>query len=119
MVFPIECFPNINIVLPEGIKRFTSLINFLPSLPSNEKFSSLINYIPFFKIKYINCNIKIYTVSGVFVDQINVNNNTNDGIVYWDLLNNEGLEIAAGTYIYHIKSSLTDNVKMGKFSIIK
>ena len=66
-----------------------------------------------------NCNIKIYTVSGVFVDQINVNNNTNDGIVYWDLLNNEGLEIAAGTYIYHIKSSLTDNVKMGKFSIIK
>ena len=55
----------------------------------------------------------------MFVDQINVNNNGNDGIAYWDLLNNEGLEIAAGMYIYHVKSDLTKNVKMGKFSIIK
>ena len=65
------------------------------------------------------CEIKIFTVSGVFVDQINVNNNGNDGIAYWDLLNNEGLEVAAGMYIYHVKSDLTKNVKMGKFSIIK
>ena len=65
------------------------------------------------------CKIKIYTVSGVFVDQIDVYNNTNDGIAYWDLLNNEGLEIAAGMYIFHVKSNLTKNVKMGKFAIIK
>ena len=67
----------------------------------------------------LDCQIKIYTVSGVFVDQIDVNNSGNDGIAYWDLLNNEGLEIAAGMYIYHLKSNLTKNVKMGKFSIIK
>ena len=65
------------------------------------------------------CKIRIYTVSGVFVDLIDVFNNTDDGIAYWDLLNNEGLEIAAGMYIFHVKSTLTDNVKMGKFSIIK
>ena len=56
MVFPMECFPSIKIVLPEGMKRLTSLINFLPLLLSNEKFSNLINYIPFLKIKYYNSN---------------------------------------------------------------
>ena len=65
------------------------------------------------------CKIKIYTISGVFVDQVDVYNNSNDGIAYWDLLNNEGLEVAAGMYIYHVKSTETSNVKMGKFSIIK
>lgn len=65
------------------------------------------------------CKIKIYTISGVFVDQVDVYNNSNDGIAYWDLLNNEGLEVAAGMFIYHVKSSETSNVKMGKFSIIK
>ena len=47
------------------------------------------------------CNIKIYTVSGAFVDQINVNNNTNDGIAYWDLLNKTSLtkeEVESGKY---------------------
>ena len=65
------------------------------------------------------CKIKIYTISGVFVDQVDVYNNSNDGIAYWDLLNNEGLEVAAGMFIYHVKSTETSNVKMGKFSIIK
>ena len=38
------------------------------------------------------CTIKIFTVSGVLVDVINVNNGYDDGIAYWDLLSNEGLE---------------------------
>ena len=65
------------------------------------------------------CTIKIFTVSGVLVDVINVNNGYDDGIAYWDLLSNEGLQVAAGMYIYHVQSKITRKSKIGKFAIIK
>jgi hypothetical protein len=65
------------------------------------------------------CKIRIYTVSGVLVDEIFVDNPPSDGIVHWDLLSSEGLEIAAGIYIYTIEASETDDVHHGKFAIIK
>ena len=65
------------------------------------------------------CIIKIFTVSGVLVDQIEVNNGYENGIAYWDLLSNEGLQVAAGMYIYHVQSQITDKFKIGKFAIIK
>ena len=42
-----------------------------------------------------------------------------EGIVHWDLLTKEGLEIAAGVYVYYLKSHNTGKEKMGKFAIIK
>jgi hypothetical protein len=63
--------------------------------------------------------IKIYTPSGVLVDQIEVDNEPGNGIVHWDLLTREGLEVAAGMYIYHIKSNVTGKEKIGKFAVIK
>ena len=65
------------------------------------------------------CTIKIFTVSGVLVDIINVNNGRGGGIAYWDLLSNEGLQIAAGMYIYHVQSKITRKSKIGKFAIVK
>ena len=65
------------------------------------------------------CKIKIFTVSGVLVDEIEVDNDSNDGKAYWDLTSNEGLEVAAGMYIYHVQSEINSNYKMGKFGIIK
>jgi len=65
------------------------------------------------------CTIKIFTVSGVLVDTIEVENDSNDGKAYWDLLNNEGLEVAAGMYIYHVQSKINEKYKLGKFAIIK
>jgi len=65
------------------------------------------------------CEIKIFTMSGYLVDVIEVNNSFNNGIVHWDLLTNEGLEIAAGVYIYHIKSYKTGKEKLDKFAVIK
>ncbi|NOX89622.1 MAG: hypothetical protein GXO77_11395 [Calditrichaeota bacterium] len=77
------------------------------------------------------CTIKIFTVSGVLVDVIEVNNSVNhrgtdwdlnseaNGTAFWDLKTKEGLDVAAGYYIYHIKSLLTGKEKMGKFAIIK
>jgi len=65
------------------------------------------------------CTIKIFTSSGVLVDNIYVDNPPSEGIVHWDLLTKEGLEIAAGMYFYHIKADATGDEKMGKFAIIK
>ncbi len=65
------------------------------------------------------CIIKIFTMSGVLVDVIDVDNPADNGIVHWDLLSKEGLEVAAGVYIYHVKSEVTGKKKLGKFAVIK
>ena len=66
-----------------------------------------------------NCRIKIFTVSGIFVDEIIVSNTPENGIIHWDMLTRENLEIAAGMYIYHIESEMTGDSKLGKFAVIK
>jgi hypothetical protein len=65
------------------------------------------------------CSIKIFTISGYLVDEIEVNNKPTDGIVHWDLLTREDLQIAPGIYVYHLKSHNTGKEKMGKFAVIK
>ena len=67
------------------------------------------------------CVIEIYTTSGLLVDSIEVNNAVDDGVAYWDLLTSESLEVAAGMYVYYVKSLVNKNgpEKIGKFAIIK
>ena len=77
------------------------------------------------------CKISIFTVSGVLVDEFEVdnsstnqtnawdNNSEANGTAHWDLRSKEGLEIASGYYIYHVKATLTGDVKVGKFAVIK
>ena len=66
-----------------------------------------------------HCTIKIFTMSGYLVDEIEVDNFQDNGMAYWDLLTKEDLEVAAGMYLYHIKSEDSGKEKMGKFAIIK
>ena len=66
-----------------------------------------------------NCKIKIFTVSGVLVDEIAVQNEPSNGIIHWDMLTRENLEIAAGMYIYHIDAPEIGKEKVGKFAVIK
>ena len=65
------------------------------------------------------CTIRIFTVSGVLVDEVHVENEPQQGIFHWDMLTRESLEIAAGMYIYHVESRHTGDTKMGKFAVIK
>ncbi len=68
------------------------------------------------------CIINIFTVSGTLVDRIEVHNaDPENGIAHWDMLTREGLEIAAGMYLYHIEALGTDTheTKTGKFAVIK
>ncbi len=63
--------------------------------------------------------IRIFTPSGVFVDEINVQNDQDTGMAYWDLLTKDGLEVAAGMYIWHLTADDTGDEIMGKLAIIK
>ncbi len=65
------------------------------------------------------CSIKIFTMSGVFVDEVIVENSADRGSIHWDMLTREGLEIAAGIYIYQVKSEDTGEEKIGKFAVLK
>ncbi len=65
------------------------------------------------------CRIRIFTPTGLLVDEIHVDNPTDDGIAHWDLLSKEDLEIAASMYVYQVKSNVTGHVKIGKFAVIK
>jgi hypothetical protein len=79
----------------------------------NQRRQILFTHIP------ANCVIRIFTPSGVLVDKIDVTNEPTSGIVPWDLVSREGLEIAAGMYIFHVKSNVTGDEKVGKFAVIK
>ena len=55
---------------------------------------------------------------------INKNDGIDNGMVIWDLLNEEGLEIAAGMYLYHVRPNFSNNAlngleHTGKFAVIK
>jgi hypothetical protein len=77
------------------------------------------------------CTIRIFSISGVLVDIIKVDNAISNretpwdlnseanGTVFWDLKSREGLDVAAGYYMYHIKAHKTGKEKMGKFAILK
>ncbi|MCD6374784.1 MAG: hypothetical protein J7L94_04605 [Caldisericaceae bacterium] len=65
------------------------------------------------------CKIQIFTVSGVLVKMIDVDNEPANGIIHWNLRSREGLEVAAGMYLYRVKSLKTGKEKIGKFAIIK
>ena len=65
------------------------------------------------------CTLKIYTSAGVLINTIEVDNPPENGLVHWNMLTREGLEIAAGIYIFQVKSEKTGDEKIGKFAVIK
>ena len=100
-----------------------------PYVGTNEMEEAVIN--PFLnqprKIMFTNlpsnCIITIFTPSGVKVKTIQKNDPIG-GMAHWDLLNEEGLEVAAGMYLYHVQPEFSDNSlnqheHVGKFAVIK
>ena len=62
--------------------------------------------------------LKIFTISGILIKEIKIKNSPERGIIHWDMLTKEGLEIAAGMYLYHVEAE-TGEEKIGKFAVIK
>ena len=81
------------------------------------------------------CKIKIFTLAGDLVDEINHNGRESVGIITiskaaasgtaasglasWDLLSRYNQIIAPGVYLFSVRNLETDEVKVGKFVIIK
>jgi hypothetical protein len=81
------------------------------------------------------CKIKIYTLAGDLVDQIDHEGASNediitiskaassglapDGIVSWNLLSKYNQIIAPGVYLFSVKDKDSGDIKVGKFVIIK
>ena len=100
-------------VVPNPYIATNAMEPFLANSALNQRRLIIFTHIP------AQCTIKIFSSSAVFIDEIIVDNPTDKGLVHWDLLTHEDLEIAAGVYFYHVESSLTGKTKMGKFAIIK
>ncbi|MEA3287407.1 MAG: hypothetical protein U9Q77_08540 [Candidatus Marinimicrobia bacterium] len=74
------------------------------------------------KIDFIHlppeCTIKIYTISGKYINTLEHNSDIWDGVESWNLLSRDGLEIAYGVYLFHIDAPDVGSI-VGKFAVIK
>lgn len=64
------------------------------------------------------CTIRIFTVNGELVKEIEHDNNLSDGTEEWNLLTKDNLSVSYGVYIYHVDAPGI-GTKAGKFAIIK
>jgi len=64
------------------------------------------------------CTIRIFTVNGELVKEIEHENNLSDGTAEWNLLTKDNLSASYGVYIYHVDAPGV-GTKAGKFAIIK
>ena len=100
-------------VVPNPYVVTNTMEPYISNIGYNQRRQLLFTHIP------AQSTIKIFTSSAVFIRQIDVENPSDDGTVHWDMLTKEGLEIAAGIYVYQVKSKVTGEEKLGKFAVIK
>jgi hypothetical protein len=66
------------------------------------------------------CTIRIYTVAGALVKTLHKDNTNldNGGAITWDLVSDDGMDIAYGLYLFHVDAPGIGS-SIGKFAIIK
>jgi hypothetical protein len=74
------------------------------------------------RIDFINlpaqCDIRIYTLTGALIKTLNKDSSPTDGAITWNLVTDDGTDIAYGLYIYHVTApGIGEHI--GKFAIIK
>jgi len=74
------------------------------------------------KIDFINlpakCEIRIYTMSGYLVKTLSKDSAPGVGALSWNLVSEDGMDIAYGIYVYHVKAEGIGE-HIGKFAVIK
>jgi len=64
------------------------------------------------------CTIRIYSVAGQLVKTLYKDSGPADGALSWDLISDDGMDIAYGVYIYHIDApGIGEHI--GKLAVIK
>jgi hypothetical protein len=64
------------------------------------------------------CTVRIYTVTGSLVKTLTKNSTAADGSLAWDLVSDDGMDIAYGLYIYHVDAPGIGSY-IGKFAVVK
>lgn len=71
-----------------------------------------------FKKLPAECTVRIYTVAGSLVKTLRKESSPADGSLAWDLISEDGMEVAFGLYIYHVDApGIGEHI--GKFAIVK
>ena len=74
------------------------------------------------KIDFIHlpqeCTVRIYTVAGHLVKTLTKSSTATDGSLSWDLVSEDGMDIAYGLYVYHVDAPGIGE-RIGKFAVIK
>jgi hypothetical protein len=65
-----------------------------------------------------SCTIRIYTIAGQLVKTLTKDSNGADGSLAWDLISEDGMDIAYGLYIFHVDAPDVGE-HIGKFAVIK
>ena len=71
-----------------------------------------------FKKLPAKCTLRIYTIRGALVKTLYKDSTPADGSVYWDLVSDDGMDIAYGLYIFHVDAPNVGEY-IGKFAVVK
>jgi hypothetical protein len=74
-------------------------------------------HIDFMGLPTALCTIRIYTVAGDFVSQVDHDGRSGDGQAPWDLISRNGQDVESGVYLFTVDSSLGHQV--GRFVLIR
>ncbi|MGE5457491.1 MAG: hypothetical protein ACM3RX_03980, partial [Methanococcaceae archaeon] len=64
------------------------------------------------------CTVRIYTLTGALIKTLQKDSGANDGSLSWNLVTEDGMDIAYGVYIYHVDAPGVGEY-IGKFAVIK
>jgi hypothetical protein len=71
-----------------------------------------------FKKLPAQCTLRIYNIAGALVKTLHKDSSPTDGSLYWDLISEDGMEIAYGLYIFHVDAPDVGEY-IGKFAVVK
>jgi hypothetical protein len=71
-----------------------------------------------FKKLPAKCTIRIYTVAGTLVKTLEKNTPSSNGALSWNLVSDDGMDIAYGLYIFHVDAPEIGEY-IGKFAVVK
>jgi hypothetical protein len=64
------------------------------------------------------CTLRIYSMSGALIKTLSKDSAPGDGALSWDMVSDDGMDIAYGIYIYHVEVPGVGE-HIGKFAVVK
>jgi hypothetical protein len=71
-----------------------------------------------FKKLPAKCTVRIYTVAGALVKTLYKDSSPMDGSLAWNLVSDDGMDIAYGLYVFHVQAEGIGE-HIGKFAVVK